>query len=152
MLLKKFQILQHLWEKVSHILEKYICFNVSILLTPFSNDLTVFWYLQATLVRDKLVAIIIDIFQDDAESEILSNAPTDAYISPTSTPRLSRMDAFTPQPVQWDMLSTHSGRVSDLRSPTGIHWHVTDSAMTSHDWCHDCVWLNLWRGMMKSFT
>ena len=40
----------------------------------------------------------------------MSNAPTDIYISPTSTPRLSRMDVFTPQPVNWDQLSTHSGR------------------------------------------
>lgn len=40
----------------------------------------------------------------------MSNAPTDVYDSPCSTPRLSRMDVFTPQPVNWDQLSTHSGR------------------------------------------
>lgn len=57
--------------------------------------------------------------QQEEVEELMSNAPTEVYRSPCSTPRLSKMDVFTPQPVQIDQISTHSGRMSGFTTPLG---------------------------------
>jgi len=63
----------------------------------------------------------------------MSNAPTDAYISDVSTPRLSRMDVFTPQSIQWDQLSSDNGHAQIMtKSEAGLLFMLSKSY--SVDW------------------
>ncbi|KAF6029325.1 hypothetical protein EB796_012367 [Bugula neritina] len=93
--------------------------DLSNYLKPYELDITKD-FLEATdiVVRPQTRE------KEEEESEIMSNAPTDAYISDVSTPRLSRMDVFTPQSIQWDQLSSDSGHAqimtkseADVASP-----------------------------------